>query len=116
MFATMLAGWVLLGVDGGRLLPALILGVVVLDLGVQGAHVTNLAVALRLRPEARSRITTAYLTAVFLGGVAGSAASGTAFAAGGWTAVALTGAGFSGLALLIWTAAALRAKSAHQAN
>ena len=102
MFATMLAGWLLLGVHGGHWLVALIAGVVVLDLGVQGAHVTNLAVALRLRPEARSRITTAYMTSVFLGGVAGSAASGAAFAAGGWTAVAVTGAAFSGLALLLW--------------
>jgi predicted MFS family arabinose efflux permease len=107
MFATMVFAWVLLGVHGGHWLIALVAGVVVLDLGVQGAHVTNLAVSLRLRPEARSRITTAYMTSVFLGGVAGAAASGAAFSAGGWTAVALTGAGFSGLALLLWAAPAL---------
>jgi hypothetical protein len=88
--------------NGGHWLLALILGVVVLDLGVQGAHVTNLAVALRLRPEARSRITTAYMTSVFLGGVAGSAASGAAFASGGWTAVTLTGAAFTATALAAW--------------
>lgn len=102
MFATMLGAWVLLGLNGGQWLAALVVGVVVLDLAVQGAHVTNLAVALRLRPQARSRITTAYMSSVFLGGVAGSAASGAAFAAGGWTAVALTGAAFSGLALAVW--------------
>jgi predicted MFS family arabinose efflux permease len=102
MFATMLAAWPLLGVDGGHRLVALVAGVVVLDLGVQGAHVTNLAVALRLRPAARSRITTAYMTSVFLGGVAGSAASGAAFAAGGWGGVVLTGSAFSGTALAIW--------------
>ncbi|MEY9926349.1 putative MFS family arabinose efflux permease [Catenulispora sp. GP43] len=102
MFTAMLLGWLLLGVHGGHWLLPLILGIVVLDLGVQGAHVTNLAVALRLRPEARSRITTAYMTSVFLGGVAGSAASGAVFASGGWNAVTLTGAAFSGVALAIW--------------
>ena len=102
MFATMLAGWALLAAHGGHWLVTLVLGVVVLDLGVQGAHVTNLAVAYRLRPEARSRITTAYMTSVFLGGVAGSAASGAAFAGGGWSAVAATGAAFSGAAFLFW--------------
>ena len=106
MFATMLAGWLLLGVHGGHLLAALVAGVVVLDLGVQGAHVTNLAVALRLRPAARSRITTAYMTSVFLGGVVGSAASGAAFAAGGWGAVVLTGAAFSATALATWAVSA----------
>jgi hypothetical protein len=110
MFATMLVGWALLGADGGHWLAALVLGVVVLDLGVQGAHVTNLAVSYRLRPEARSRITTAYMTSVFLGGVAGSAASGAAFAAGGWTAVAITGAVFSGSALVLWVVAGLAAR------
>lgn len=35
-------------------------------------------------------------------GSAGSAASGAAFAASGWSAVVLTGAAFSGLALVVW--------------
>jgi hypothetical protein len=73
-------------------------------------------VSLHLRPEARSRITTAYMTSVFLGGVAGSAASGAAFAGGGWGAVTATGAVFSGLALLLWAGAALKTRVANSSH
>ena len=43
-----------MGWHGGHSLPLLIAGIVVIDLGVQGNHVTNLAVIYRLRPESRS--------------------------------------------------------------
>ncbi len=108
MFGTLLAGWALMALAGGHWLITLLLGIVVLDLGVQGAHVTNLAVVYRARPEARSRLTTAYMTSVFLGGVAGSASSGAAYAAGGWPAVTATGAAFSAAALLLWARTLIR--------
>lgn len=101
-------GWALMALDGGHQLVAFIAGIVVLDLGVQGAHVTNLAVIYRRRPEARARLTTAYFTAVFLGGVAGAAASGAAYARGGWSAVALAGGGFTLGGLVVWAVAASR--------
>jgi predicted MFS family arabinose efflux permease len=101
-----LAGWGLMSAGGGHQLAALIVGILVLDLGVQGAHVTNLAVIYRRRPEARSRLTTAYMVSVFLGGVAGSAASGAAYAAGGWMAVTSTGAAFTGAAIVLWAVTA----------
>jgi len=104
LLALLVASWAVIAFDGGHELILLIAGVVLLDFAVQGAHVTNLSVIYRLRPEARSRVTTVYMTSVFLGGMAGSAASGAALAAGGWSAVALSGAGFGSAALLLWIA------------
>ena len=108
MLMAILAGWVLIGADGGHVLAAVAVGIVVLDLGVQGAHVTNLAVIYRRCAAARARLTTVYFTAVFLGGVAGAATSGIAYASGGWTAVSLAGGGFTLAGLVVWAVAARR--------
>ena len=104
LFAAILLGWVLMAVNGGHWLAPLLLGVLVLDFGVQGLQVTNLSVIYRRRPEARSRMTTAYMTIYFLGGALGSAVSGAAYQARGWVAVCLAGMGFAALALAMWAA------------
>lgn len=96
------ASWGLMALDGGRWLWALAAGAVALDFGIQGMQVTNLSVIYQVRPEARSRSTTAYLTVYFAGGIAGSAAAGAAYAAGGWYGVCVTGGAFAGVALLLW--------------
>lgn len=100
---TVLVAFGLLALGGGGQLVPLIAGVLLLDLGVQGVQVTNQSVIYRLRPEARSRITTAYMTAYFLGGALGSATAAATFARG-WTAVCLLGAGYVALALGLWGA------------
>lgn len=87
---------------GGRALLALVVGIVVLDLGAQGAHITNQSEIYRLRPEARSRLTTAYMTAYFVGGAAGSATSAFVYGHAGWAGVCLLGAAFPALALVLW--------------
>lgn len=107
LLVAILAGWGAMALHRGGWLAALLIGVVVVDFGVQGMQVLNLSVLFRLRPEARSRITTAYLTMYFLGGVAGSAASAAAYGAWGWTAVCAVGAACAALALLIWIGTAL---------
>jgi predicted MFS family arabinose efflux permease len=86
---------------GTHHLTALLIGIVVLDLGAQGLHITNQSEIYRLDPAARSRLTCAYMTAFFTGGAAGSAASAAAWHAGGWTAVAIVGAAFSTATLLV---------------
>ncbi len=101
LLLTVAASWGLMALHGGGLLWTLIVGVVLLDFGVQGMQVVNLSVIYRLRPEARSRITTAYMTLYFLGGVAGSAASGAVYPHYGWTGVCLLGASLAGVALLM---------------
>jgi predicted MFS family arabinose efflux permease len=112
MLALILVSWGLLGLAGGTWLPTLLIGVVLLDLGVQGMQVVNLAVNFRLRPEARNRITTAYMTAYFSGGVVGSGASAAAFAAGGWPAVVVVGACLAAFALAVWVIETIRKRGA----
>ena len=85
-----------------HLLPALVAGVVLLDLGTQGTHVLNQSTIYALRPEARSRLTTAYMTAFFLGGALGSAAAALAFSRFGWTGVAAAGVAFGAVGLGAW--------------
>jgi len=102
LFGVILAGWGLMGIDSGRLLLPLVIGVAVLDLGVQGVQVTNLSVIYRCRPEARNRITTAYTATYFVGGVLGSVASGVAFSRGSWLAVCAVGALLALAPLVLW--------------
>jgi predicted MFS family arabinose efflux permease len=101
-----LVSWGLMALGRGTWPAALLLGVVLLDLGVQGMQTTNLAVQYRIRPSARSRVTTAYMTIYFLGGFAGSSASAVAYSAAGWNGVCLVGAGCAGAALVLWLSTA----------
>ncbi|HEY0560780.1 MAG TPA: MFS transporter, partial [Frankiaceae bacterium] len=96
-----LAAWALLSQARAGLLP-LILGILLLDLGVQGTHITNQSLVYSLAPEARSRLTTGYMVAYFLGGAIGSLAASLAWAVGGWSTVVIVGAVPPALALLLW--------------
>ncbi len=92
-------GWLCMLYQSGHDLVMLIVGIVLLDLGVQGAHVLNQGVIYRLRPEARGRITTVYMTVYFLGGAAGSFLSGQAYTRGSWLGVGIIGLIFACAAL-----------------
>ncbi len=71
---------------------ALIIGILVLDLTVQGVHITNQTVIYRIHPDARNRLTAGYMTSYFIGGAAGSLISASAWQHGGWAGVCLAGA------------------------
>lgn len=96
-----LAAWGLLWA-GGSSIAALIAGLVLVDLGMQGQHITNQSVIYALRPEARSRLTTLYMTGNFAVGAVASATSAAAWSAGGWDAVCLLGAALAGVGCLVW--------------
>jgi predicted MFS family arabinose efflux permease len=100
-FVTLAVSWGVLAFSETSI-AALVVGIVLLDLAVQGAHISNQSEVYRLRPAARSRLTTAYMCVNFAGGVVGSASSATIYGIGGWPAVCLVGAGFSALALVVW--------------
>jgi predicted MFS family arabinose efflux permease len=85
---------------GGTLLAALVVGVILLDIGVQATHISNQSMVFSLVPEARSRLNTVYMTAYFIGGSVGSVAGGLAWTHAGWHGVCALGVAFVALAFL----------------
>jgi predicted MFS family arabinose efflux permease len=89
---------------GERSVIALVVGVAVMDLGCQGVHIRNQSVIYALRPEARSRINTAYMTSYFVAGSAGSALSAVVYPIHGWAGVCAIGGVLPALAAGVWVA------------
>ncbi|OOJ23470.1 MFS transporter [Escherichia coli] len=81
---------------------ALIIGILVLDLTVQGVHITNQTVIYRIHPDARNRLTAGYMTSYFIGGAPGSLISASAWQHGGWAGGCLAGATIALVNLLVW--------------
>lgn len=94
---------------------ALIIGILVLDLAVQGVHITNQSVIYHLYPDARNRLTAGYMTSYFIGGAAGSLLSASAYQHAGWAGVCLAGAGAALLGLVVWVTGFHRQESVRQA-
>lgn len=86
----------------GRHLWGLILGVILLDLGVQGAQISNQARVYALVPEAKSRLNTVYMVTYFIGGSLGSFLGMHAWSLWQWKGVCLVGSLLILLSLIIW--------------
>ncbi|MBV8247447.1 MAG: MFS transporter [Comamonas sp.] len=84
---------------GGAHLGWFVLGMVVIDLGLQCLNITNQASVAQLLPAARGRMNAVYMTGYFLGAAAGSALGTLAWSRGGWQ-----GACALGLALALLAA------------
>lgn len=93
-----IACWLVIGTS--VTIPAIVIGVMLLDAGVQGAMVGHQTIIFGLRPESRSRVNTIFMGSIFIGGAMGSAAAIVAWRHGGWTPVCLLGGGLSLLALV----------------
>jgi predicted MFS family arabinose efflux permease len=102
-FGLMLVSWAAIAA-GSSSLAALIVGIAVLDLGVQGAQITSQSVIYALDPAARSRLTTAYMTTVFASAAASSALASAIYDSGGWSAVSLLGAALAAAGVVVWGA------------
>lgn len=87
---------------GADSLVWLLAGVIVLDLAHQAVLNSSQNVVYGLRPEARNRINSAFMTAFFIGGAIGSALASAAWAYGGWSAVCVLGGTLSAGAAALW--------------
>ena len=96
--AFLMAGWT--GVAG--LLLALAASAIVLDGATQFNQVVSQRVIYSIAPEARGRITSVFMTTVFLGGAIGSSLAPLTFLRGGWMATMLTGAAAISVAFLLF--------------
>ena len=89
---------------------ALVIGIVLLDIGAQGATVSNQTEIYRLQEEAHTRLNTIYKIFYFVGGACGSSLSAIAWEHFRWRGVCAVGGGFLLLALAWETFQGRRAK------
>jgi predicted MFS family arabinose efflux permease len=87
--AATIVAWAIFALAPG--LWGLIVGVIVLDFGVQIALVSNQHLIYGIHPEYKSRLNTLFMTTMFIGGAVGSFASSWAWERFGWTGVAVLG-------------------------
>jgi predicted MFS family arabinose efflux permease len=100
-----IASYVLLDWKGASI-GGLIVGVILLDLGLQSSHVSNMARNLAVRSTAMSRANTLYMTIRFAGGAIGAALGNYAWSVWQWPGVCCVGLVFAGASMLLQIAPA----------
>lgn len=99
--------YIVFWVTGRATITGLVVGVILLDLGVQAAHVSNQTRIYGILPEARSRLNTVYMVMYFLGGSLGSALGAYGWRVARWNGVCIAGLSLSVLALAIHMVSAI---------
>ncbi|MBC9796266.1 MFS transporter [Sinomicrobium weinanense] len=79
----------------------LILGVILIDLGMQALHITNQNIIFSKYPEARNRINTIYMVSFFIGGAIGTSIGAVSYELAGWHGVSMLGIGLTLVLLVI---------------
>lgn len=97
--AISLASWMVFA--GWSAVAGQTVGVVLLDVGVNAALVSNQHLIFALRPEARSRLNTVFMTAMLIGGSLGSLGASWAYAHFSWPGVCAYGAALAAAGLLL---------------
>ncbi len=85
---------------GGETYLGLIIGIILIDLGLQSSHIMNQSDYFSIKTTATSRLNTVYMVSYFIGGSFGSWSAAEAWEYGGWPAVCAVGFLYSLLALL----------------
>ncbi|RFU84153.1 MFS transporter [Streptomyces triticagri] len=75
------------GLGGAHGFAALIAGTLLLDVAMQCGMIANTTRVYALRPDARSRLNTAFMTCAYLGGTAGSWLGARTYGVAGWWGV-----------------------------
>lgn len=95
----------------------LIIGVIVLDIGVQAGLVSNQTRAFAVDPKAQGRINSLYMTATFFGGAVGATVSGWLMSRFGWMGIVVFGIALGLLAAAIhWIGAPRRTEDRQRSS
>ena len=95
----LIASYVVLAWKGSSI-GGLIVGVILLDLGMQSSHVSNMARSLAVESTAMSRANTLYMTCRFAGGAIGAALGNYAWSVWHWPGVCGVGLVFASASML----------------
>jgi predicted MFS family arabinose efflux permease len=85
----------------GHSIAGLVIGVIILDMGVQATHISNQSIIFTLKPEARNRINTIYMVSYFIGGSIGTFFATQLWNSYQWNGVCVTGMIISVITLII---------------
>ncbi|WP_219921413.1 MFS transporter [Rufibacter sp. XAAS-G3-1] len=92
--------FVVFGFSGSSIF-GLVIGVILMDLGVQATHISNQTFIFSLLPEARNRLNTVYMVTYFVGGASGTFIASHAWHLWKWNGVVAVGLILSSLALAV---------------
>lgn len=98
--ALMLSAWVIAYLWGNTY-TAVIVTILILDIGMQCIQLSNQTVVFSLNPKASNRINTIFMTNYFIGGSLGTFLSGSAWSLAGWSGVTIVGIGLASCSLCI---------------
>ncbi|WP_142683186.1 MFS transporter [Chitinophaga polysaccharea] len=90
----------------------IIIGIIAIDLGLQGIHVSNQTRIYTLLPEARNRLNTVFMTASFIGTSLGSGIGLWVWSFAQWNGVCVAGTALILVALIIYLGTYKKAKPA----
>lgn len=86
----------------GSTVAGLIIGMILMDIGVQATHVGNQTRVHGLNPAMRNRLHTVYMVTYFVGGAVGSALGTWSYAGWGWPGLCLSCTLLAAVALAYW--------------
>ena len=95
----LILSWAILLFSGNSLI-GLMIGVLLVDLGLQSLHITNQKIIFSKNPEARNRVNTIYMVGFFIGGAFGTVAGAMAWGHYKWIGVSTLGIILSVLILI----------------
>lgn len=90
----LIVSWIIFLVSGNSIF-GLIVGVVLVDLGLQALHITNQNIIFSKNPEGRNRVNTVYMVSFFIGGALGTTLGALAWQEYVWIGVSVLGISLS---------------------
>ena len=79
----------------------MIIGIIIIDIGMQSIQLSNQSATMRLCPEATSRMNTIYMVTYFIGGSFGTFLAGSMWSLFGWSGTVAAGFGMILISVLI---------------